>query len=54
MVARGAAQEIEDAVAILRPGYTTPGWRTFPADPASVRVRVRARVGINHVPRSRF
>jgi SAM-dependent methyltransferase len=50
MVARGAAQEIEDAVAILRPGYTTPGWRTLPADPASVRVR--ARVGINHVPLS--
>lgn len=48
MVARGAAEEIDDAVAVLRPGYRIPGWRALPFDPASNRVR--ARVGINHVP----
>ena len=48
MVARGAAQGVEDAVAIIRAGYPTPGWRTLPYDPESAQVR--ARVGINHVP----
>ncbi len=48
MVARSAAQDLDDTVAILRPGYPTPGWRTLPNDPASAQVR--ARVGINHVP----
>jgi len=48
MVARAAAQDIEDAVAILRPGYPTAGWRTLPGDAESTQVR--ARVGINHVP----
>jgi SAM-dependent methyltransferase len=33
MVARGAAQEIEDAVAILRPGYTRPGCARSPLIP---------------------
>lgn len=48
MVARDAARGVEDAVAIIRPGYPTPGWRTLPYDPESAEVR--ARVGINHVP----
>lgn len=48
MVARAAAQDIDDAVAILRPGYAAAGWRTLPCDPESTQVR--ARVGINHVP----
>jgi len=48
MVARAAAAEIPDALAILRPGYPTAGWRTLPFDPESGQVR--ARVGINHVP----
>ena len=48
MVARAAANEIEDAVAILRAGYPTPGWRTLPNGPEDTRVR--ARVGINHIP----
>lgn len=48
MVARAAAQDVEDAVAIIRPGYPTPGWRTLPYDPDNAQIR--ARVGINHVP----
>lgn len=48
MVVRGAAQEIEDAVAILRPGYPVAGWLTLPYDAESAKIR--ARVGINHIP----
>src|SRR3954453_18875115 len=33
MIARGAAEGIDDAVAIIRPGYSTAGWRTLPYDP---------------------
>ncbi len=48
MVARAAGQGLDDAVATIRPGYPTPGWRTLPYDPESAQIR--ARVGINHVP----
>jgi SAM-dependent methyltransferase len=48
MIARGAAEGIDGAVAVIHPGYSMPGWRTLPFDPGSARVR--ARVGINHVP----
>jgi hypothetical protein len=37
-------------VAIIRPGYPMPGWRRLPFDATSGRVR--ARVGINHLPLS--
>jgi SAM-dependent methyltransferase len=50
MIARGAAEGIDDAVAIIRPGYPMPGWRRLPFDATSDRVR--ARVGINHLPLS--
>jgi SAM-dependent methyltransferase len=48
MVARAAALEVPDAVALVRPGYAEAGWRTLPPDPEDMRVR--SRVGINHVP----
>ena len=48
MFVRGAVEGIEDAVAILRSGYSTAGWRTLPPDPESNAIR--ARVGIHHVP----
>jgi SAM-dependent methyltransferase len=50
MIARAAAAEIPDALAIVRPGYPKPGWRTLPPGPDDDRIR--ARVGINHVPLS--
>lgn len=52
MIARAAAAEIPDAVAIIRPGYPEPGWRTLPPEPSDSRIR--ARVGINHVPLAQF
>ncbi len=52
MVARAAADEIEDAVAILRSGYVAAGWRRLPFDAESAKVR--ARVGINHIPLAIF
>lgn len=52
MVARAAAKEIPDAVAIVRAGYPTAGWRTLPFDSESNQIR--ARVGINHVPLATF
>jgi SAM-dependent methyltransferase len=51
-VARGAASEVDDAVAIIRPGYRARGWQEIPSDPESAKIR--ARVGINHVPLSDF
>ena len=51
-VARAAAADVDDAVALLRPGYRQPGWKVLPPDPQSVKVR--ARVGINHLPLSNF
>ena len=51
-VDRAAADEVDDAVALLRPGYPEPGWKVLPPDPQSVKIR--ARVGINHVPLSNF
>jgi ubiquinone/menaquinone biosynthesis C-methylase UbiE len=37
---------------ILRPGYRDAGWHRLPADPTSVKVR--ARVGVNHLPLAGF
>ena len=48
MVVRGAAADLDDAVAIIRPGYPEPGWRVLPFDADSSAIR--SRVGINHVP----
>jgi len=45
-VARGRAVEIDGVVAVVLPGYASPGWRPVP--PASEGVT--ARVGINHAP----
>jgi len=47
-VARGEAEGIEGAAAILRPGYRDAGWKRLPPDPASTKIR--SRVGINHLP----
>jgi SAM-dependent methyltransferase len=47
-VARDDAAALEDAAAILRPGYRSAGWRRLPADAGSTKIR--ARVGINHLP----
>jgi SAM-dependent methyltransferase len=47
-VAREDAASLEDAVAILRPGYRSAGWHRLPADTDSTKIR--ARVGINHLP----
>jgi SAM-dependent methyltransferase len=47
-VARGEAEGIAGAVAILRPGYRDAGWHRLPPDPASIKIR--SRVGINHLP----
>jgi len=47
-VAREDAAVLEDAAAILRPGYRSAGWHRLPADVSSTKIR--ARVGINHVP----
>ena len=52
MIARADAAELPDAVAILRPGYPKAGWRTLLPEPDDSRVR--ARVGINHVPLAQF
>jgi SAM-dependent methyltransferase len=52
MIARADAAELPDAVAIVRPGYPEAGWRTLPAGPDDSRIR--ARVGINHVPLAQF
>ena len=52
MVVRAAAGDLDDAVAILRPGYPEPGWRVLPFDPESGAIR--SRVGINHVPLGTF
>ena len=52
MIARAAAADVPDAVAIIRPGYPEPGWRTLPPDPGSSAIR--AHVGINHIPLSHF
>jgi ubiquinone/menaquinone biosynthesis C-methylase UbiE len=41
--------ERRDGVAVaIRPGYRAAGWHTLPPDPASSKIR--ARVGINHIP----
>lgn len=50
MLTRVTAERVDDAVATLGPGYSTPGWRTLPFHPESDRIR--ARVGINHIPLS--
>jgi SAM-dependent methyltransferase len=47
-IARGEAEAIEGAVAVVRPGYTNAGWQRLPPDPASTKIR--SRVGINHLP----
>ena len=47
-VAREDAAVLEDAIAILRPGYRSAGWHRLPADASSAKIR--ARVGINHLP----
>ena len=52
MVARAEAMNLPGATAILKTGYSKPGWRTLPPDPSSSRIR--ARVGINHVPLAHF
>ena len=41
--------ERRDGVPVtMRPGYREAGWHTLPPDPASTKIR--ARVGINHLP----
>lgn len=52
MVVRGAVEEVDDVVAVIRPGYPEAGWRTLPFDTTSTRIR--ARVGINHIPLAPF
>jgi SAM-dependent methyltransferase len=47
-VAREAASDIENAVAIVRPGYQTAGWR--PRQPDPLQTKITTRVGINHQP----
>jgi SAM-dependent methyltransferase len=47
-VARNDAEDVEGAVALLRPGYRMAGWQHLPPDPESTKIR--ARVGINHLP----
>lgn len=51
-VARAAAADIDDAVALIRPGYRAAGWQFMPSERAATQIR--ARVGINHVPLSDF
>jgi ubiquinone/menaquinone biosynthesis C-methylase UbiE len=47
-VARGEAEGIEGAAAVLHPGYRDAGWQRLPPDPTSAKIR--SRVGINHLP----
>jgi SAM-dependent methyltransferase len=47
-VARERAETIEGAVAVLVPGYRDTRWHRLPSDTDDARVR--ARVGINHLP----
>ncbi len=47
-VAREDAAALDDAAAILRPGYRSAGWHRLPVDASSTKIR--ARVGINHLP----
>jgi ubiquinone/menaquinone biosynthesis C-methylase UbiE len=51
-VARGEAETIEGAAAIVHPGYRSTGWKQLPADPTSTKIR--SRVGINHLPLAGF
>jgi SAM-dependent methyltransferase len=51
-VARERARDIDGVVAVVLPGYATPGWR--PAPPESTGDGVTARVGINHRPLADF
>jgi len=51
-VARARARDIDGVVALVLPGYTTPGWR--PSPPESAGEGVTAQVGINHRPLADF
>jgi ubiquinone/menaquinone biosynthesis C-methylase UbiE len=42
----------EDGTTVLRPGYRDAGWQRLPPDESSTKIR--ARVGINHVPLAGF
>ena len=45
--------ERRDGVSVaIRPGYRAAGWYRLPPDPASTKIR--ARVGINHLPLAGF
>ncbi len=43
---RALAEEMEDVIALVRPGYRVSGWRPPSANPEGVT----AQVGINHQP----
>ncbi len=49
LVRGDAAAAIEGAAAILRPGYRSAGWQ-YLTDPDASSTKIRARVGINHLP----